>query len=160
MVILIIGACGSGKTWVMKNLISRLSISKLGKLGKFYFHYSQKYVALGKYDDSVFSGSDKLSMSVITDLDLILKFSEKKTIICEGDRFTNSTFIVKADPIIIKILDDGSNGRILRNSAQTERHLKSIATRVSNIKENYNVSDSNQCLNLILDLIQNEKGNK
>lgn len=160
MKILVIGNCGSGKTWVMQQLISRFAINKFGKIGKFYFNYADGIVVIGKYDNTIFQGSDRLSMAVMSDIDMFNKFAENKLVICEGDRLTNSTFITKSNPTIIRITDDGLNGRKIRNSNQTERHLKSIATRVNNITPHYQVSDSNECLNLVIKLINNEYGNR
>ena len=65
----------------------------------------------------------------------------------------DKTFINKFNPYIIKILDDGSVGREKRNSKQTERQIKTIQTRVSNIKENKTVKNSLEALNIIKTLI-------
>lgn len=148
MIILIIGECGVGKTWVMKKLINK---TKGYKLGLYYFNENKKYIIIGKYDNSIFQGSDRLSMSVMSDLDKMLAYikKSKKIAIFEGDRFMNSNFIKKSNPYIIKIKGDGAGGRLKRGSNQTERHLKSIKTRVSNIKENIEVENSDECLKII-----------
>jgi len=153
-IILVIGACGVGKTWIMKQLLKR-DKSKTFKLGKFYFHETENYIVVGKYDNSTFEGSDKLSMSVITDLNKMISYIEKKNKIAvfEGDRFTNSRFIKEANPIILKINGDGSEGRKLRKSKQSDRHLKSIFTRVSNIQSHKDCKNSNECLMLIQEII-------
>lgn len=156
--ILVIGACGSGKTWVMKELIKRFKCIQLGKIGMFLFHRSPDghTMVLGKYDGSTFEGSDKLSMAVMRDLPRFLDVtkSRKGWIICEGDRFTNSTFIEGAKPIVIKIADDGTVGRKKRKSNQTERQIKSIATRVSKIPYKHLVMSSNDALDLIVDYLK------
>ncbi len=148
MIILIIGECGVGKTWVMKKLINK---TKGYKLGLYYFNENKKNIIIGKYDNSIFQGSDRLSMSVMSDLDKMLAYikKSKKIAIFEGDRFMNSNFIKKSNPYIIKIKGDGAGGRLKRGSNQTERHLKSIKTRVSNIKENIEVENSEECLKII-----------
>ena len=156
MNILLVGACGVGKTWVMNQVLKENTLWP-GKIGKFKFHYNDSIVVLGVYDGSTFQGSDRLSMSVLTDLDKFLAWSRNKTIICEGDRFTNSTFINKAHPFIIKIKGDGEAGRKIRGSKQTERHIKSIATRVSNIKENIVKNDSEEAYRFIKTLIEDDK---
>jgi len=153
MNVLIIGECGVGKTWVMKQLLADYNLQP-GKIGKFKFHYNDDIVLIGVYDGSTFEGSDRLSMSLNTDLDNFLLWSNNKSVICEGDRFTNSTFIKKATPIIFKIQGDGEVGRKIRGSKQTERHLKSIATRVSNIKEDVLAKDSEEAYYLIKKFIQ------
>lgn len=143
--ILIIGECGVGKTWVMKQLLKNC---KAYKLGMFYFHENDKHIIVGKYDNSTFEGSDRLSMAVMRDLDKMLIYinKQKKIGIFEGDRFMNKNFIKAAEPYIIKINGDGKAGRLKRGSKQTERQLKTIRTRVANIKENILVNNSQECL--------------
>lgn len=152
MTILLIGGCGSGKTWVMKQLISELK-TKSAKLGLFNFKLDleKKIAIMGVYDNTTFEGSDKLSMGLMKDCDLMLKSKIKNdlSIVCEGDRFTNSTFINKFKPIIIKIKDDGELGRKNRNSTQSERHIKSIKTRVERINSHFDVENSTKALEQI-----------
>lgn len=156
--ILLIGNCGSGKTWVMKELIKEYNLNKKAKVGMVVFQTNDKISVLGNYDGSLFEGSDKLSMAVMSDCDVLKQVQNKYNmmLICEGDRFTNATFINKFRPVIIKITDDGAAGRLKRNSNQTERHLKAIQTRVNNIKHNIEVKDSNEALSTIKRII-NEK---
>lgn len=153
---LIIGSCGVGKTWVMKELMKHHTLWP-GKIGKFKFHYNDYLCFIGVYDGSTFEGSDRLSMSVVTDLDKFLAWSRGKTVICEGDRFTNSTFITKANPTIFKIQGTGEKGRKIRGSKQTERHIKAIATRVSNIKEDVIAASSEDAYQLIKTFIEDDK---
>lgn len=160
--ILIVGACGSGKTWIMKQLVKDLKLNTLGKVGMFYFHRNEKVIVLGKYDGSTFEGSDKLSMAVMRDLPAFQKYvkgTEKErghqVVVCEGDRFTNSTFIDGVKPIIIKIMDDGKKGRKKRKSNQTERQIKSIQTRIDKITNaKYVVLDSKVAYDTIKDVIK------
>jgi GTPase SAR1 family protein len=148
--ILVIGQCGVGKTWVLKSLLKDGGDKAL-KLKKFNFHENDKFIVVGKYDGSTFEGSDKLSMSIMTDLDIMLTYIKKtnKIAVFEGDRFTNSNFIAKANPFIIKILGDGELGRKQRGSNQSIRQLKSISTRVRNIKADEICNDSAECLQII-----------
>ena len=156
MIILLIGMCGSGKTWVMQELIQHYILSYRKKIGKIYYHTDNNIIVLGKYDGSIYQGSDKLSMSVMTDVDAFIQHTKDNIIIAEGDRFTNSKFIAKAKPFIIKITDDGVVGRLRRNSTQSERHLKSIQTRVSNIISDANVINSIEALELIKTIINDK----
>jgi GTPase SAR1 family protein len=133
-ILLLIGCAGVGKTWVLNSLLKFYKCTETKKIGKFYFHSNDKIIVVGKYDGSTFQGSDRLSMSIMTDLDKFLEYSKNKFVILEGDRFTNSTFINKANPTIIRINGDGSIGRLNRGSEQTERQLKSISTRIKNIE--------------------------
>lgn len=158
--ILIVGNCGSGKTWVMLELLKNLD-TKRAKIKQCYFSIDQgkKIAILGVYDKSMFQGSDRLSMSVSQDFELLRKtqIQNELTIIAEGQRFSTKNFIEMFNPCIIKIKDTGESGRAKRKSTQTERHLKSISTLVKNIKENYLVEDSTQALFLINKMIKNEK---
>ena len=117
---------------------------------------------MGIYDGSLFQGTDKLSMAVMSDVDELLEHGKDKIIIAEGDRFTNSKYIEKANPLIVRIIGDGSKGRKLRESSQTDRQIKSIKTRVNNIvlKNNMNVvnaKDSSNALEIILDCVKNKQ---
>ena len=152
--ILIVGVPGTGKTWVMKELIKLYGCITLQKLKKFWWHTNKDVYVVGKYDGSMFEGSDRLSMSIMTDLDSFLAHTQNKITIFEGDRFMNSTFIGKAEPIIIKVLGDGKEGRDKRGSEQTETHLKRMTTRVNNVTANYDVKDSGEALSLVNKLIK------
>ena len=156
-VLLIMGQCGSGKTWVMKQLIKKLSIDSLGKAGMVLYHRNEKVAILGKYDGTTFEGSDRLSMAVMKDIPLAIKTltGKVKWVVAEGDRFTNKNFIPHAK-YIIHIKDDGSKGRAIRGSSQTERQLKSIATRVSNLSTlaTHSVPNSSKALTTILSIIK------
>ena len=148
MIILIIGECGVGKTWVMKQLIKK---SEGYKLGLFYFNENINNIIIGKYDNKIFTGSDNLSMAVMRDLPKMLKYikNKNKLTIFEGDRFMNSNFIKLCKPYIIKIKGDGKGGRLKRRSQQTERQIKTIKTRVKNIDFDLKCNNSNECLEFI-----------
>lgn len=139
----------------MKQIIHQYKLNQKAKVGKFIFQTNGKLCVLGNYDKSMFEGSDKLSMSIMTDCELMETVAKKHQmiIICEGDRFMNKTFIGRFNPIIVKITDDGREGRLLRKSAQTERHLKSIQTRVININASICVEKSDDALEAIKNLI-------
>ena len=160
MNILLVGACGTGKTWVMKNLIKEKKAEKLCKIGMVYYHSSGPVNIIGKYDNSVFEGSDRLSMAVVKDVPKFLSYNIHRVNIFEGDRFTNQSFLAYADPVVIKILGDGSAGRKKRGTDQSERHIKSISTRVANFKSDHVVEDSAGALKLILKLITDAEKEK
>lgn len=152
---LLVGNCGSGKTWVMKRLIEALHLTTNAKVGLIRFKTDGKICVLGKYDGTTFEGSDKLSMSVAKDFQLLQRVAKQKqlTLIAEGDRFMNKRFIETCDPYVIKILDNGAAGRQKRGTTQSERQLKSISTRVKNIQEDATVENSTEALNKLLELI-------
>jgi len=159
--ILIIGQCGVGKTWVMKQLLKSRQF-KAFKLGLFMFHEAEDIIVVGKYDGSVFEGSDKLSMGVMADVQKMAGYlkKSKKIAIFEGDRFTNSKFIAAMDPYIVQIEGDGSVGRSKRRSNQSIRHLKSITTRVSNIEEHTKTQNSSACYAHIDEVLESQSNNK
>jgi hypothetical protein len=152
-IILIIGAPGSGKTWIMQQLINYYNINKdvyTYQAGQYKYVSQHGIVIVGVYDGSTFQGSDRLSMSVMQSNDKAKSVFEKaKYVFLEGDRFTNSTFINTFHPLVIKITDDGEHGRQLRGSSQTERQIKSITTRVGNIQADMEFDNSDECLNYI-----------
>lgn len=154
--ILIVGECGVGKTWVMIQLVKRLNALERAKIGKFKFHFNdeRKVMMIGVYDGSTFAGSDRLSMSIMTDLELFTVATKEFSTICEGDRFMNKTYINAVNPIIIKIVGDGEAGRIKRGSQQTDRQLKSIKTRVGKIDPDHTVGSSAECIDFVLSLIE------
>lgn len=159
-VFLLAGACGSGKTWVMEQLIKHFKLDTLGKLGMYYFHRSDKVMCLGKYDGSKFQGSDKLSMAIMRDTPEFKKHVTKNNfvVICEGDRFMNDTFIKAFRPniSIVVIMDDGKKGRKKRKSTQTERQIKSIQTRVSKLvsQASHQCLDSDVALKVLKDAVK------
>src|SRR6202000_2355220 len=96
-VILITGAPGTGKTWVMQKLIEHYQINKnVYSYGTGQYKYLKQngVIIIGVYDGSKFQGSDKLSMSIMQSNKLIEPiFKSVDAVFCEGDRFTTSTFI-------------------------------------------------------------------
>ena len=93
------------------------------------------------------------------DIGYMLGYIKKanKIAIFEGDRFTNSKFIDKADPIIVRVNGDGAKGRLKRGSQQSERQIKTIKTRVNNIVAHHYVDDSNRAYNLIQRIYENNR---
>ena len=87
-------------------------------------------------------------MAVAKDFPLLKTWADKNEmlIICEGDRFTNKTFINLFQPEILLIEGSGEEGRLKRKSNQTKRQIQTIQTRVSNIKPNKTFKNSNLCL--------------
>lgn len=156
--ILLIGNCGAGKTWVMSQVLKNKNLAVRGKFGLFRFRTNKEndICVLGKYDGSTFQGSDKLSMGIAKDFERFKKISDKKDwlVLAEGDRFMNKRFISVFNPYIIKINDNGERGRKIRQSKQTERHLKAIATRVKNIEPCIELENSEEALNFIMNLIK------
>lgn len=140
----------------MRSLLNLAQKKQGVQIGKILFIETESFILVGKYDGTMFEGSDRLSMSAITDVQKVLFYLQGTNKICiwEGDRFTNNPFIEKVDPLILKIRGDGQAGRKKRGSKQTERHLKSIETRVGNISEHHSVSNSQNALKFLRELIR------
>lgn len=154
IVILLIGNPGTGKTWVLTSIIKQFKCLKRMKYGTIYVHSSTDVVAVGKYDGTMFQGTDRLSRAVMKDYDRFIAEMNDKYVILEGDRFMNTKVIEHScSPFIIKITGDGSNGRQRRESKQTEQHLKRMATRNNNITAHIEVAGSEEALNYISAII-------
>ena len=154
IIVLLIGNPGTGKTWTMLSLIKQFKCVKRQRYGSIYFHASDDVVVAGKYDGSMFQGTDRLSMAVMKDYDKFISIMAGKYVILEGDRFMNNKVIVHScAPFIIKITGDGADGRKHRGSKQTEQHLKRMATRNNNITAHMEVAGSEEALNYISAII-------
>ena len=83
--ILIIGGCGCGKTWVMKQVIKQKELNLNAKFGMVIFKTNNKLAVLGKYNGETFEGSDRLSMAVSRDFENFKKVADKNNlfVICE-----------------------------------------------------------------------------
>lgn len=152
---LLIGACGSGKTWVANQLIKAFNLTRAEQAGLYHWVTNGEIVLLGRYDGTVFEGGDRLSMAVMSENKKVVPQLLYKTVIAEGDRFTNSTFIADFEPIVIRIKDPGGGGRQSRQTEQSERHIKAIHTRVNNLPADLVVVDSNEALKVLLEQLQN-----
>ncbi len=149
--ILLIGNCGVGKTYVMQSLIVKLRCNMKEKLGLINMHSNNKVAILGKYSGNTFDGSDQLSMAVSKDFDKLKAWATASdiTLVCEGDRFTNSFFVSTFNPEIILIEGSGKEGRIKRKSNQSDRQIQSIATRISKYTPNKAFLNSKDCLDYL-----------
>jgi len=156
--VLIIGACGSGKTWAIKQLMLATGAVGVGRVSSIWFVKNGENVFLGRYTGEMYEGSDKLSMAVAKDF-LGLRSVQRQlewNIVAEGDRFMNQKFISMFNPFIVKIGDDGSAGRSMRNSKQSAQHLKRIETRVRNIKPNITVANSSEAVRAVMAYLTKE----
>jgi len=58
--ILIIGNCGVGKTYVLKNIIKNFKCQEINNIGQLHYITNGYINVTGRYDNSTFEGSDKL----------------------------------------------------------------------------------------------------
>jgi len=169
-VIAIGGVPATGKTTMMREIIKNylpLKTFKYKLVRGLYNNKSNIYI-IGIYDNSLFSGTDKLSMAVQPDfLELVNKTSDA-TFIFEGDRLFNSSLFSKVDCdiFVLKVDEDIIEKRhIDRKDNQTEKFKKSKQTKIQNIIEkhkpiilnNNNKKESQKNLELILNTIKNEQ---
>lgn len=149
------GRPGTGKTWVMKQLIKHYDCIQEGKVGLIDYVSNGMVVITGKYTGDTFEGSDKLSMAAISSVGDLIDSLTGSSIVFEGDRFTNSTML-SFNPIIINIEGDGAEGIEMRGSSQTPQRLKAMATRYNNYCYHYRVGSSDQALELVKNIIKGD----
>lgn len=121
------------------------------KAGLIRYRKQGNLIITGIYDGNMFQGSDRLSMAVAQDFAGFSKLVADRGYIAlfEGDRWMNSKFREAFDPFVIRITDNGYEGRKRRDSQQTQEHIKRIATRVANYGSDIDVPDSTAALALI-----------
>lgn len=166
-IILLIGVQGSGKSWVMSQLIRKHQMNQKLRIGKIRFHTNGVLSVAGVYNGEMFQGSDKLSMAVMSDYDSFLSYlvshsqtsRQTQILLLEGDRFTNSKVVNHPTlaPHIIKITDDGTLGRRRRGSEQSSEALRRMQTRITNIASHQDAKDSEEALKQVESLIHLHK---
>tara|TARA_R100000329_G_scaffold35345_2_gene33220 strand:+ start:5084 stop:5599 length:516 start_codon:yes stop_codon:yes gene_type:complete len=136
MIIALGGEPATGKTTILKKIIKSYLPFKSFKYGLVRGIMNDKLNVVGIYDNSLFSGTDKLSMAVQPHF---LKFAEKRSnevILFEGDRLFNQSLFEKLDCEIIVIKADKeevSKRHIQRKDTQTEKFIKAKRTKIENI---------------------------
>lgn len=155
MNLLLTGRPGTGKTYVMKQIIEQLNCTEQGKVGLIdYVTNDVGVLVTGKYLGEVFDGGDKLSMAAISSVGDLIEETPNTFRLFDGDRWTNSTML-QYDPIVINIQGDGAEGRAKRGSNQTPARLKSMATRYDGYSYHYRVESSDKALELVKNIINN-----
>jgi len=137
-IIAIGGEPASGKSTLMKYILKQYKPLKTFKYGLVRGLYNEEnnLYFLGIYDNSVFCGTDKLSMAVQPDfLNLVEKIPEA-TFVFEGDRLFNQSLFDKKDCeiIVLNVTEKTNEERHKkRNDNQTEKFKKSKKTKIKNI---------------------------
>lgn len=143
MIIALGGEPATGKTTIIKRIIKDYMPFKSFKYGLVRGIMNDKLNVIGIYDNSLFSGTDKLSMAVQPHF---LKFAEKRSnevILFEGDRLFNQSLFEKLDCEIIVIKADKeevSKRHIQRKDTQTEKFIKAKRTKIENIVQKNKVT--------------------
>jgi len=137
-IIAIGGEPASGKSTLMKYILKQYEPLKTFKYGLVRGLYNEEnnLYFLGIYDNSVFCGTDKLSMAVQPNfLNLVEKIPEA-TFVFEGDRLFNQSLFDKKDCeiIVLNVTEKTNEERHKkRNDNQTEKFKKSKKTKIKNI---------------------------
>lgn len=157
---LIYGEPASGKTTIVKGMLND-EFAFFEKPFAHYYNPKTNVCILGNYHaDTIFLGTDKLSMSIQpTVIDFINKGNRLTKYIIEGDRLFNGKFIDAVKPKVIIISatkEEVLARRVSRGSDQDPTFLKAKTTKIKNVTDNYAhyIIDNNDGANL--DLIRHE----
>lgn len=169
-IIAIGGEPATGKSTLMKRILKEYAPLKTFKYGLVRGLYSSDHEVyfIGIYDNSVFCGTDKLSMAVQPAFIKLLNRKPNSTFVYEGDRLFNQSLFnqKKCDIFVIEANEETLKARHKqRNDNQSEKFLKAKRTKIQNIKEKHSVKmlpnntkqDAQTCLETILKAIQNEQ---
>jgi len=142
----IIGVPGTGKSTVMKELMSRFDGWEQERVVELLdTHVSGHVRILGKYSDDgegTFDGTDRLSMAVPPRAVDWISTRPNEFIVGEGDRLNNKTFFQCCQPhltiIHLKVSDAERKRRYeQRGSDQSEKFIKTTQTKCQNIVEHF-----------------------
>ena len=166
-IIAIGGEPASGKSTLMKRILKEHMPLKTFTYGLVRGLYSNEHNTyfIGIYDNSIFCGTDKLSMAVQPDFIKLLNRKPEATFVFEGDRlFNQSLFDQKQCEIfILEVSEETLQARHeQRQDNQTAKFKKAKRTKIQNIKQknaatilpNNTTEESENCFNTILNAIQ------
>ncbi len=154
-VIVIMGEPGTGKTTLMRALMEKMGNFEpkfdSWKLVPYHVRADGKVVVLGKYEaGETFAGTDRMSMAVqpeaVAFLESIASAGEVDTVIFEGDRLTNQSFLehcLNSYDTRILYLEVDSDERerryAERGSNQSEQFIKGRVTKYANLRTNFDI---------------------
>jgi len=149
-IIAIGGVPASGKSTLMKKVIKEYKPLKTFKYGLIRGLYDKEknLYFIGIYDDSVFCGTDKLSMAVQPHFFKLIDKLPEARFVFEGDRLFNQSLFDKYDCEIVVL---NANEETIdqrhkqRSDNQTDRFKKAKQTKINNIlnKNEVTVLDNN-----------------
>lgn len=137
-IIAIGGEPASGKSTLMKYILKQYKPLKTFKYGlvRGLYNKENNLYFLGIYDNSIFCGTDKLSMAVQPHFLNLVEKLPKATFVFEGDRLFNQSLFDKKDCeiIVLNVTEETNKERHKkRNDKQTEQFKKSKKTKIKNI---------------------------
>jgi len=144
--IYLIGIPGTGKSTVIKELMTHFDNWKLERpIELLDSHISGNVRILGKYhDEEIFSGTDKLSMSVVPNAIDWISTNPDEVIIGEGDRLNNKSFFEEAQKhgdLHIIYLSVSDKERIRRyderGSEQSRTFIQTVTTKCNKISSHF-----------------------
>ncbi len=149
-IIAIGGVPASGKSTLMKKVIKEYKPLKTFKYGliRGLYDKEQNLYFIGIYDDSVFCGTDKLSMAVQPHFFKLIDKLPQARFVFEGDRLFNQSLFDKYDCEIVVL---NANEETIeqrhkqRSDNQTDRFKRAKQTKINNIlnKNEVTVLDNN-----------------
>ena len=149
-IIAIGGVPASGKSTLMKKVINEYKPLKTFKYGLIRGLYDKEknLYFIGIYDDSVFCGTDKLSMAVQPHFFKLIDKLPDARFVFEGDRLFNQSLFDKYDCEIVVL---NANEETIeqrhkqRSDNQTDRFKRAKQTKINNIlnKNEVTVLDNN-----------------
>ena len=149
-IIAIGGVPASGKSTLMKKVIKEYKPLKTFKYGLIRGLYDKEknLYFIGIYDDSVFCGTDKLSMAVQPHFFKLIDKLPDARFVFEGDRLFNQSLFDKYDCEIVVL---NANEETIdqrhkqRSDNQTDRFKRAKQTKINNIlnKNEVTVLDNN-----------------
>lgn len=157
------GFSGVGKTTLFREVFKKFD--NLVEFGILKGYKYNNIFLLGVYNDNVFSGTDRLSMSVITKLKeyILLNIDKKEKIIFEGDRLFHEKFMIWLCENQVKnrfIILDEEIRREERGITQSERFLKSNKTKYTRMRDYCEIMKKGELKNLLTNIKIPEKVKK
>jgi dephospho-CoA kinase len=165
-IIAIGGEPASGKSTLMKKIIKDFLPLKTFQYGLVRGLYckDRNLFFIGIYDDSVFCGTDKLSMAVQPHFIKLINKIKDGTFVFEGDRLFNQSLFdqTKCDIYVLRATQKTLEQRHeSRNDNQTDKFKKAKKTKVENIIHknsatllpNNTKAESENCHNVLIKAI-------
>jgi len=156
MIVLLIGMPATGKTSVVKEILSENPDWQVKKYKKLRFTISKliKTVVFGvypAYPTKIFLGTDMLTMDISRDAQSFLRKLREEhpdySVLIEGDRFTNQPFLsfLRDKGYDFSVLElqveekEYKRRQFARNNMQSEQFIKRCETKIKNLRESFSV---------------------